>query len=166
MYSLILNSHRLICFIEWKNALRASRCPGGWVAACARGEWKLYRTTLKALSHDETLHATLHATTELIRVTGFADVACNVSCNVPKVEIDPISATLHASLQIAVTLIATFARSVACNRFIVWQRLNTSCYKSNIVSIDFVAAGYSLTQIYWSNLEPHSFALARLGFIL
>ena len=66
---------------------------------------------VKALSHDETLHAT----TELLRVTGFAGVACNV----PKVEIDPTSATLHASLQMAVTLIATFARSVACNRFIV-----------------------------------------------
>ena len=70
---------------------------------------------IKALSHDETLLAT----TELLRVTGFAGVACNVSCSVPKVEIDPTSATLHASLQMGVTLIATFARSVACNRFIV-----------------------------------------------
>ena len=67
------------------------------------------------LSHDETLHATLHATSELLRATGFAGVACNVS----KVEIDPSSATLHVSLQMAVTLIATFARSVECNRFIV-----------------------------------------------
>ena len=53
---------------------------------------------LKALSHSETLYATLHATTELLRVTGFAGAACNVSCNVSKVEIDPTSATLHASL--------------------------------------------------------------------
>ena len=80
----------------------------------------IYRIfTLKALSHDGTLRATLHATTELLRVTGFAGVAGNVSCNVPKVEIVPTSATLHVSLQMAVTLIATFARSVACNRFIV-----------------------------------------------
>ena len=79
----------------------------------------LRASCLKALSHDETLHAMLHTTTELLRVTGFAGVACNVSCNVPKVEIDPTSETLHASLQMAVTLIATFARSVACNRFIV-----------------------------------------------
>ena len=42
-----------------------------------------------------------------------------VACNVSKVEIDPSSATLHVSLQMAVTLIATFARSVECNRFIV-----------------------------------------------
>ena len=61
---------------------------------------------VKALSHDETLHAT----TEWLRVTGFAGVACNVSCNVPKVEIDPTSATLHASLQMAVTLIALTRR--------------------------------------------------------
>ena len=79
----------------------------------------LKSSRIKVLSHDETLHATLHATTELLRVTGFAGVAGNVSCNVPKVEIVPTSATLHASLQMAVTLIATFARSVACNRFIV-----------------------------------------------
>ena len=79
----------------------------------------LKSSRIKALSHDETLHATLHATTELLRVTGFAGVAGNVSCNIPKVEIVPTSATLHALLQMAVTLIATFARSVACNRFIV-----------------------------------------------
>ena len=59
---------------------------------------------VKALSHDEKLHVTLHAMTELLRVTGFADVACNFFCNVPKVEIDPTSATLHASLQMAITL--------------------------------------------------------------
>ena len=80
--------------------------------------------SVKALSHDETLHATLHATTELLRVTGFAGVACNVSCSIPKVERDPTSATLHASLQMSVTLIATFARSVACNRFIVCMARN------------------------------------------
>ena len=56
---------------------------------------------------------------------GFAGVAGNVSCIVPKVEIVPTSATLHVSLQMAVTLIATFARSIACNRFIVWQRLKS-----------------------------------------